>query len=106
MEIECNNRMNAYDLLSQIIAFDYYDKVQLRIFRLMMEDTLYKVERTIDEWVHDIKEIERSPHSLEQLEEIMNSYFSLLQTRDNILCVIETLDVRLNTEIKEEGYPA
>lgn len=99
MEIKLDSVVDAYDMLSQMIAYDYFDDVQLRTFILILEDTLKKITKTIDEWTEDIYKIDNSPHSMEQLTEIMESYFSLLRTQENMLNVIATLDARLSKRV-------
>ena len=100
MQIITTDELQNFEILNEILGFEYLDSVQVQILDKMLITNVSKITTDMNDLLNELDKVEDYANPKQQMKELMSSYLRLADMLANIEKVRSILLKRMN-----HGYP-
>lgn len=100
MQIITTNELQNFEILNEILGFEYLNSVQIQIFDKMLITNISKITIDMNDLLNELDNVEDYANPKQQMMELMTSYSRLADMIESIVKVRSILKKRIN-----HGYP-
>ena len=100
MEIMSTDYLQNFEILNEILGFEYLENVQIQILDKMLITNASKIKKDMKNILFELNEVEEYANPRQQMIELISSYIRLEDMITNIEKVRHLLRQRIN-----HGYP-